>query len=116
MPGAPCRYRSLTRAGTMTGGIGPDVGEPGRWLKSTHDDMMENWRRAKAPIPQNVRDKRGLDCAVLNWVYTQSDAAPTQIETCRGVFVPRVDARWLRGADALRRFRRDRSALASVSR
>jgi hypothetical protein len=59
-----------------------------RWLKSQHDDIMEKWRQAKAPIPQNVRDKRSLDCAVLNWVYTQSDAAPTPIETCRGVFVP----------------------------
>ncbi len=61
-----------------------------KWLKDTHRDMMEKWRQAKnVSIPTNVRDKRSLDCAVLNWVNVQSDSAPTPIETCRGVFVPR---------------------------
>jgi hypothetical protein len=59
-----------------------------RWLKGVHDDMMDKWRKAKVQIPVNVRDKRNLDCAVLNWVYTQSEAAPTPIETSRGVYVP----------------------------
>ncbi len=30
---------------------------------------------------------------MLNWVYTESDAASTPIETCRGVFVPTSKAK-----------------------
>lgn len=59
-----------------------------RWLKSVYGDMMVAWKQTNAQIPQNVRDKRNLDCAVLNWVYSQSDTANNRIETCRGVFVP----------------------------
>jgi len=59
-----------------------------RWLKSVYGDMMGTWRQAKAQIPRNVRDKRYLDCAVLNWVYSQSETSATPIETSRGVFVP----------------------------
>jgi len=58
-----------------------------RWLRKVYDDIIPKWQAAGIPIPQNVRDKRRLDCAMLNWVYTQSDSALTPIETCRGVFV-----------------------------
>jgi hypothetical protein len=59
-----------------------------RWLKSVHDDMIEKSRRAGIPVPKNVRDKRNLDCAILNWVYSLSDDTAMPVETCRGVYVP----------------------------
>jgi hypothetical protein len=59
-----------------------------RWLKGVYQDMMKVWKQTGDPIPQNVRDKRSLDCAVLNWVYSQSETTGTPIETSRGVYVP----------------------------
>ena len=59
-----------------------------RWLKRIHDDMMENWRRSRAQVPRNHRDRKSLDCAVFNWIYARSDAASTPIETSRAVYVP----------------------------
>jgi hypothetical protein len=59
-----------------------------RSLKGVHDDILPIWHSQKIPIPTNGQDKMGLDCAIMNWVYTQSDETATPIETCRGVFVP----------------------------
>lgn len=60
-----------------------------KWLTGVHDDMMQTWRGMKGVrIPRNVRDKRSLDCAILNWVYSESDSEPLPIETSRGVYVP----------------------------
>ncbi len=59
-----------------------------RSLRMVYDDIIPKWEAVGRAIPRNVRDKRRLDCAILNWVYDQSDATPMPIETCRGVFVP----------------------------
>jgi hypothetical protein len=64
-----------------------------RWLRSVYDDIIPKWRKAKVPIPQNVLSKRSLDCAMLNWIYSQSDKSKSSIETCRGVFVPTSSAK-----------------------
>lgn len=56
-------------------------------LREVYDDIMSKWP-VGVPVPQNVRDKRNLDCVILNSVYSQSDGTDTPIETSRGVFVP----------------------------
>jgi hypothetical protein len=64
-----------------------------RLLKRTQHDIIGNWRLAKLPIPQNYRDKKSLDCAIFNLIYTQSDSVPTPIETSRAVYVPTAKAK-----------------------
>ncbi|WP_165247094.1 hypothetical protein [Paludisphaera soli] len=58
------------------------------WLKRIQADMLETSRRARTPLRRNYRDKKSLDCAVFNWIYSQSDATATPIQTSRAVYVP----------------------------
>lgn len=59
-----------------------------RFLRGVYEDMILKWGEGDEPPPKNVKSKRSLDCAVLNWVYERSDRAGTPIETSRGVYVP----------------------------
>jgi hypothetical protein len=81
----PAVIGAMIRLGNCLDLLDPD---DVRSLKSIHDDMIDSLRKTGDEIPQNVRDKRSLDSAVLNWVYAQSDATDRPIETSRGVFVP----------------------------
>ncbi len=64
-----------------------------RWLKRVYDDIIPKWGAAKLPIPKNMRSRKNLDCAILNWIYSQSDTTETPIETSRGVYVPTDSAK-----------------------
>jgi hypothetical protein len=59
-----------------------------RILRRAYDDIVPQWMEAKKPVPRNVLSRKGMDCAILNWVYAESDTAENEIETSRGVYVP----------------------------
>lgn len=59
-----------------------------KWLKTTQADIMEKWRSSNHRAPSNYRERKPLDCAVFNWIFADSDRAPTPIETVRAVYVP----------------------------
>ena len=64
-----------------------------RSLKRAHDDILPRWERVGIKAPKNVRHRKYLDCAILNWYYLQSDDDGKPIETCRGVYVPTKTAK-----------------------
>jgi hypothetical protein len=64
-----------------------------RRLRGYHDDQLLKWSAAGVPIPRNVLSKKSMDCAILNWAYSESDMTETKVETSRGVFVPTKKAK-----------------------
>jgi hypothetical protein len=64
-----------------------------RSLRRTYDAILPTWRAQNATIPRNVLAKKGMDCAIVNYVYADSDTTATKIETSRGVFVPTKSAK-----------------------
>lgn len=67
-----------------------DLLDPGNItiLREFYQKMVDDMTVNNIKIPLNVRRHRKLDCAIFNYMYSESEQAKQPLDTSRAVYVP----------------------------
>lgn len=67
-------------------------------LTTAHQELLLSFAAAGEPPPDNANNRKYLDCAVFEFLYTQLGANGYKIDSARAVFVPSTNRVWPRSS------------------